>query len=177
MSITFRQECVDDYEQIERVIKEAFKTTPVRSGSEGRMVRKLRKESIFNPKYARVAIQNNEVVGHVILSKVNVINEFVNKSIVSIGLVSVTPNKQRQGIGKALIDHVLLIAKDEGEEAVIVLGHPSYYSKLNFKRASTMGLTLPFEAPEEAFFALELIADGLKDTSGIVEYSPAFYGV
>lgn len=176
MKIELREEKVTDYRQTERVIKEAFKAIPVRSGSEHVMVKKIRDEPAFNPKFARVAIEDNQVIGHVILSKVHIINGPVNIPILSLNLVSVTPSKQRQGIGKALINNVLSIAKDEGEKAVIVLGHPTYYPKLGFKRATTWGINLPFDAPDEAFFALELIPDSLQGTSGIIEYPPAFYG-
>lgn len=176
MNIIFRQEHPGDYEQTEGMIKEAFKNIPVRSGSEHEMVRKLRNESTFNPKYSRVALKNNEVIGHVIVSKVHIINGTMKAPILNLGLVSVSPHKQRQGIGKRLINHVLSIARDEGNEAIIVLGHPTYYPQFGFKRASNWGITLPFEAPDEAFFALELVPSSLKETEGIVEYSPAFFG-
>lgn len=176
VDIIFRQERLEDYSQTERVVKDAFITTPVRSGSEYKMVKKLRTESMFNPKLSRVAIKDNEVIGHVILSKVHIINGPTKTPILSLGLVSITPSKQRQGIGTDLINNVLSIARDEGEKAVIVLGHPTYYAKLGFKRASNWGIKLPFEAPDEAFFALELMPHSLRGISGVVEYPPAFFG-
>jgi len=176
INIIFRQEHPDDYEQTEQLIKEAFKNTPVRSGSEHRMVRKLRKEATFKPAYSRVALKNNEVIGHVIVSEVHIINGPMKTPILNLGLVTVSPHEQRQGIGKQLIHHVLSIARNEGHEAIIVFGHPTYYPKIGFKRASTWGIELPFEAPDDCFFALELVPHALRETTGIVEYSPAFFG-
>lgn len=176
MGITFREEGSRDSEQIEKVIKEAFKAIPVRSGSEYEMVKKLRKESTFNPKYARVAISENKIIGYVIFSKVHIINGPLKTPILNLAVISITPSKQRQGIGEDLIRNALSIARKEGEEAIIVLGHPTYYPRFGFKPASTWGIKLPFEAPDESFFALELVPDSLEGVSGVVEYTPAFFG-
>lgn len=175
MTVIFRQEQPSDYEQTERIIKEAFKSIPVRSGSEHEMVKRLRGESTFNPIFSQVAILDHEVIGHIILSKVYVNNDRIKTPILNLQLVSVIPHKQRQGIGKALIKRIISIARDSGNEAIIVLGHPTYYHKIGFKRASTFGLRLPFEVPDESFFALELKPHSLADTSGTIEYQLPFW--
>lgn len=170
MKVVFRQEEPRDYEQTERIIKEAFKSIPVRSGSEYEMVKRLRGEASFDPTFSQVAILDNEVIGHIILSNVIVNNNQIQTSLLHLHLVSVIPHKQRQGIGKALIKHTITLARDNGNKAIIVLGHPTYYSKIGFKRASRFGLKLPFKVPDESFFVLELIPHSLSDVSGTVEY-------
>jgi predicted N-acetyltransferase YhbS len=57
---------------------------------------------------------------------------------------------------------------------VIVLGHPEYYPKFGFKPASRWNIKAPFDAPDEAFMALELVKDELAGKSGVVEYPGEF---
>jgi putative acetyltransferase len=55
-----------------------------------------------------------------------------------------------------------------------VLGHPTYYPRFGFRRASTLGLQAPNpEWPDEAFMAAPL---GAYDPSlrGRVTFAPAF---
>ncbi len=82
---------------------------------------------------------------------------------------------QNKGIGKALINYGLEVAKNLGYESVVVLGHENYYPKFGFKKASEFDIKPPFEVPDEAFMVLELKENGLKNVSGIVEYSNAFF--
>jgi predicted N-acetyltransferase YhbS len=58
--------------------------------------------------------------------------------------------------------------------SVIVLGYPDFYRKFGFEKASRWKIRLPFEAPEEAFLALELKKDALTGVSGTVQYPDAF---
>ncbi len=175
MDVVIREEKASDYQKIKQVVKNAFLHAPMRSGTEHRVVEKIRKESTYNPKYSRVATDRKDIVGHVMLSEAYVVNGEKRAPIVSLGPVSVIPEKQRQGIGTKLIVDVLEIAKNDGKEAVIVLGHPTYYPKFGFKPASFWGIKLPFDAPDDAFLALELTPGGLEETIGIVEYSAIFF--
>ena len=55
------------------------------------------------------------------------------------------------------------------------MGHPAYYRKNGFEKASLWGITAPFEVPDEAFMALQLREGALEKVSGVVEYSSAFF--
>lgn len=66
-------------------------------------------------------------------------------------------------------------AKELKYGSVIVLGHPEYYPKFGFKKASYWGITAPFEVPDEAFMAIELRENSLKFVTGMVEYPDAFF--
>lgn len=79
-------------------------------------------------------------------------------------------------IRKRLIEEALKKAKELGFESVIVLGHPTYYPKFGFKKASFFGIKPPFEVPDEVFMALELKGSALDAVSGVVEYPRAFFG-
>ncbi|MCX5781352.1 MAG: hypothetical protein NT145_01405 [Elusimicrobia bacterium] len=49
-----------------------------------------------------------------------------------------------------------------------------YYPKFGFKPASGWKIKCPFEAPDEAFQALESIPGALSSASGTVEYPKEF---
>ena len=61
-------------------------------------------------------------------------------------------------------------AKDLGHGSVIVAGHPEYYPRFGFKEASGFGIRTPFNVPDNAFLAIELANDALKDVKGIVKH-------
>ncbi|SDZ11999.1 Acetyltransferase (GNAT) family protein [Bacillus sp. 166amftsu] len=79
---------------------------------------------------------DKEIIGHVLLSKIKIVNG--DKSVDSLALapVSVAPDYQKKGIGSLLISNVLREAKELGYHSIIVLGHKEYYPKFGFKSAS-----------------------------------------
>ncbi|WP_131763948.1 GNAT family N-acetyltransferase, partial [Actinomadura fibrosa] len=89
--------------------------------------------------------------------------------------VAVLPAYQRQGAGGAAVEAALAAAAGRGERLVVVLGHPEYYPRFGFERASRHGVTAPFEVPDEALMALVLDGPG-PVPSGAIEY-PAPFGV
>ncbi|EOO19912.1 hypothetical protein IG9_00972 [Bacillus cereus HuA2-9] len=56
----------------------------------------------------------------------------------------------------------------------MVLGHPEYYPKFGFKKASDWNIKAPFEVPDEVFMVMELSENTLQGVEGIVQYSSAF---
>ncbi|MDX3638909.1 N-acetyltransferase [Streptomyces sp. MB09-02B] len=89
--------------------------------------------------------------------------------------VAVLPDHQRQGAGAAVVRAVLEAARARGERLVLVLGHPGYYPRFGFVRASEYAIRPAFEVPDEAMMALVL--DGSATVaSGTIRY-PAAFGV
>lgn len=119
-----------------------------------------------------VSVDGLEVIGHVLLSSLDV--TVAGKPVRSLALapMSVQPGRQRQGIGSMLVREALRRAKQEGWQAVIVLGHADYYPRFGFSAALARHLASPFSG--DAFMALELVADALKGGAGHVVYPPPF---
>ncbi|MEU0404729.1 bifunctional class I SAM-dependent methyltransferase/N-acetyltransferase [Streptomyces sp. NPDC006197] len=89
--------------------------------------------------------------------------------------VAVAPEHQNAGAGQAVVRAVLDAARLRGERLVLVLGHPGYYPRFGFVRASEYGIKPGFEVPDEAMMALVL--DGSEPVpSGTIAY-PAAFGV
>ena len=88
--------------------------------------------------------------------------------------MAVVPERQRAGIGSELVRDGLARCRLRGVEAVFVVGHPAYYPRFGFSRASDFGITCEFEVPDEAFMALELAPGSLRGRTGQVFYHEAF---
>ncbi|WP_418960086.1 GNAT family N-acetyltransferase [Streptomyces tritici] len=89
--------------------------------------------------------------------------------------VAVAPAHQRQGAGDAVVRAVLDAARRSGERLVLVLGHPEYYPRFGFVRASEYGIRPGFEVPDEAMMAL-VLEDSAAVPTGMIHY-PAAFGV
>lgn len=88
--------------------------------------------------------------------------------------MAVRPELQKIGIGRQLIRHGLKTAKELEFKSVIVLGHEHYYPKFGFEPAEKWDIKAPFDVPSNAFMAIELAKDGLKNISGTVIYPKEF---
>lgn len=174
MDIKIRQEQTNDYSKTEEVVKEAFLDEPFSDGKEHKLVSGLRQCEAFVPELSLVAI-DKDIVGHVLLSKIEIVNEKESVQSLALAPVSVTKAYQRKGVGKKLITESLKRAQELGYESVIVLGHEKYYPNFGFKRASLWGIKAPFDVPDEVFMAMELKEGILKDVNGVVRYSKAFF--
>lgn len=92
-----------------------------------------------------------------------------------LGPMAVLPEWQRQGIGSQLVEQGLRILRERRCPFVVVVGHPEYYPRFGFERASKHGLTSQWEdMPDEAFMVAILDERTMKDISGIARYRDEF---
>lgn len=117
-----------------------------------------------------------DVVGHILFSPVTIERDGTLDASTAVGLapMAVAPAQQHRGIGSALVREGLVRLREAGFGAVIVLGHPDYYARFGFTRASELGLRSEFDAPDDAFMALELRPCALGSAPGVVHYRPEF---
>ncbi|MBK1897603.1 GNAT family N-acetyltransferase [Chryseobacterium paridis] len=169
-----RQEQEKDHSQVFKVVEDAFKYAEHSDHQEQFLVEKLRNSDAFIPELSIVAEINNEIVGHILFTKLSVKNNSDSFSSLALAPVSVKPEYQGQGIGGQLINYGHKIAKDLGYESVILIGHEHYYPRFGYQKTSNFGISFPFELPEENGMALELVTDGLKNVNGVVKYPKEF---
>jgi putative acetyltransferase len=124
-----------------------------------------------------VATEHGRVVGHLLFSPVIVRSEADSFEGVGLGPMAIHPDRQRTGIGSALLREGLARLRADGHRIVVVLGHPDYYPRFGFRRASELGLRWEHEAPDEAFMCLELEPGALAGRRGVVAYRAEFDGV
>lgn len=166
---TIRPERPSDLEAI-RALNDAAFGQP----AEGRLVDALRRTAAFSPELSLVAENGQSLIGHILFTKVTVREDRAVHPALALAPMAVAPAWQRRGVGSALVDRGLREARAQGHAVVIVLGHPDYYPRFGFRPAGPLGIRSPFDAPEEAFLALELRPGALRGVRGTVEYPPEF---
>lgn len=170
MQITIRQELEKDFDKVESLIKEAFLNAEHTDNNEHILVKNLRKSDAFIPQLSLVAIVNDNMVGHILFTKIKINNTIQ----LALAPLAVLPKYQKMGIGKKLIETGHKIASEMGYDFIIVLGHSSYYPKFGYKEAKIFGIKAPFEVSSENFMAIKL-NDNNVNVSGIVEYAKEFF--
>ncbi len=116
-----------------------------------------------------VAEEDGEIVGHVLFSRMTVTPA---RFIVGLGPLAVRPGSQGRGIGAALSRAGIAAVRGLGAEAVVVLGHPTYYPRFGFSHEAARALASPF-SDRPAFMALELTPGALVQPLK-VDYPAAF---
>lgn len=142
-----REENTSDIEAITQVTIEAFKTLSISNHTEQFIIKALRDVGALT--LSLVAEIDGRVVGHIAFSPVEISDG--TKDWYGLGPISVLPECQRKGIGKALIEEGLSRLNDRGARGCCLVGHPEYYRKFGFENAE--GLVVE-GVPQEAFFAL-----------------------
>ena len=164
-SVNIRESVEKDKKFIRRVHQNAF------GQSEGETVSQLAIDLLEDktalPILSLVAEQDNEIIGNVIFSSVN-IEGVEGVSAYILAPLAVTRFAQRSGIGTQLIHKGLETLKERGAEIVLVYGDPDYYMRTGFKAGHNLKPPYKLEYPEEAWMAQELVAGILTKTQGTV---------
>lgn len=121
-----------------------------------------------------LALEGSTIVAQVVFSPVVVRSQKGCIDALGLGPMAVVPHRQRRGIGTELLRAGLARLRDARHRAVVVLGHPAYYPRFGFRRASELGIAWEHAAPDEAFMALELEPKSLEGVAGVVCYRPEF---
>ena len=120
-----------------------------------------------------VAEQDGHILGHILFSPVRLTGADDLRAV-ALAPMAVAPERQRTGIGSALVREGLAHCQRQGVGAVFVVGHPEYYPRFGFRPASGFGITCEFEVPDEVFMAMELSPGALKGRAGRLFYHEAF---
>ena len=169
LDIKIRPENRDDYPSITRLNDLAFEQK-----TEGKLVENLRKTQEFIPSLSLVAEIAGEIAGHILFHPIGIDTAESYRDTLALAPMSVHPEYQRTGIGSELVREGIESARDLGHRSIIVIGHPEYYPRFGFKPASNWGIKAPFDVPDNACLALELVVDALKDANGTIKYPEEF---
>ncbi|GAA3198214.1 GNAT family N-acetyltransferase [Lentilactobacillus kefiri] len=168
---TIRQ---SDYSDVSDLIRTSFAKTPNGYRDESELVEKIREDKTYKKRLEVVAENNNQIVGHGLLSEIKVVNGKQNHVGLCLAPLSVLPSFQKSGVGTAIINELDNRAIRLGYRFVSVTGWPDYYSKFKYKKASSYHIQPPFPVPDDVFMIKPLINGGLDGVSGTVKYLPAF---
>ena len=117
-----------DEARIYEVTAAAFAPMPYSDGTEPDCVNKLRADGDLT--VSLVAEIDDRIMGHIAFSPV--FFDGVSNHWYGLGPVSVWPDLQKQGVGKALIKTGLGEIKTLGAKGCVLIGDPGYYQRFGF---------------------------------------------
>ena len=165
MTIRIRPATAADAKAIRAILLSAFPTA-----AEADLVERLIADSCVL--ISLVAEQDDVIVGHLLLSRMNVSGD--GRSVRATGLapVAVLPDAQRSGVGSRLIAEALSAAAGAGEDMIFVLGDPDYYDRFGFSAETAAPFASPYSGPH--LQAVTLRPDVPIPQEGSADYAPAF---
>ena len=162
---TTRAETSADIPAIRDIVLSAFETS-----LEADLVDALRADPCWIEGLSLVSTdENDRPVGYALLTRCHI----GDTPALCLAPCAVRPERQNTGAGSAAVRAALAAAQNMGERHVVVLGHPAYYPRFGFTRASAHGIGLTIDVPDEALMALALDA-GHPLPSGTVRYAAPF---
>jgi predicted N-acetyltransferase YhbS len=102
LNIIIRQKTEKNYEISETVVEKAFKNEVRSDHKEQFLVAKLRKSNVFVPELSLVAEINEEIVGHIMFTKLLIKEGEMEYESLALAPVSILPEYQNKGIGSKL---------------------------------------------------------------------------
>jgi predicted N-acetyltransferase YhbS len=169
--LKIRPEKSSEFSFLYNLVKVAFETAKVSNGDEQNYVDRLRASSGYIPELALVAELDDEIVGHIMLTKTYVLTGTQRFKGLILAPLSVALAHRNRGIGSKLIQESFRIAKLLGYQAVFVVGDPAYYSRFGFKSSAGFGILHVPEIPEHYVMAIELTPNALAGISGTVNFT------
>ena len=166
--ITVRAESPGDARYVRTINEEAF-GQPM----EADLVERLR--TTCRERLSLVADDAGAVVGHILFTPVLI--KSGERSVAGMGLapMAVLPGRHREGIGSTLVRRGIEILRERGCPFIVVVGHPEYYPRFGFERASGHGLESQWQGiPDEAFMVLVLDSRAMTGVRGMAKYRDEF---
>ena len=169
-----RLERKEEYREVENLVREAFWNVYRPGCLEHYVLHRLRDDSAFVPELDFVMEKDGELIGQNMFMRA-----FIRADdgrvipILCMGPICVRRDLQRQGYGKALLDHSVERAAELGFGALCFEGNIGFYGKSGFTYGRDFGLRyrdLPEGADDSFFLCKELIPGYLDGVTG--EYGP-----
>lgn len=157
-----RPERPEEAAAIAALIAAAFLAAPHADGNEAQIVAKLRQEGGLL--LSLVAVEGTALLGHVAASPVTVADA---QGWACIAPLCVCPERQRRGIGSALMRAALDQLRAQGMGGVVLVGDPAYYRR--FGLVADPAITAP-GIPGEYVLSLPMAGT----VAGAIRFHPAF---
>jgi putative acetyltransferase len=167
--LKIRKETPLDFDLINEVTSLAFK-----NHQKNQLIQALKKNDAFKEELSLVATENEIVIGYLLLFPTHIINNYRRHTTLLLASMAVLPDRQKQGVGAALIKEAIKQAQKIGLGSIVVSENSEYFFRFGFKKASRWNITMPVSAPGETVLALELNRQGFSQVSGTVSIPEEF---
>ena len=129
MTWNIRQEKPGDEAAITEITRAAFCVKSYVDKTEYALIGDLRQAGALV--LSLVAVEGKKIIGHVALSPAKV----GDVKCLCLRPVAVHPNRQKRGIGSALVNHAVAVGGIYGRGGVVLMGDPAFFSRLGFVAA------------------------------------------
>lgn len=156
----------DEADTIAEVHRAAFG-----SDLEAGLARDLMRDDAFVGSLSFAAEEDGRLIGHVLFTRawLNRDDGLPGLPLLLLAPLAVLPEAQRKGVGSALVEAAVTLARESGEVGILVFGDPEFYGRFGFAQAGPSGVRPPHPAdPMWGWLALEL-APGLLGAAGTLK--------
>ncbi|MGN6332854.1 MAG: GNAT family N-acetyltransferase [Motilibacteraceae bacterium] len=175
--VLVRKERADDVDAVRDVVRAAFG-----SEHEVRLVDALRAHDSWRD-LSYVAVEPaparedaDDVVGHVCFTRGWVDAPAALVEVLVLSPLSVRPDRQRRGVGQALVRAALEDLRGLGHALVFLEGSPAYYPRFGFRPGGELGFTPPSVRIPPAAFQVAVLAPYDTDAvGGALVYPDVFW--
>jgi putative acetyltransferase len=165
--MSIRKENPGDIEKIRDINIAAFKTD-----AEARLVNALRVSGVAF--MSLVFEQNDDLLGHIFFTPVEFEDEHPGVRLMGLAPMAVLPGHQNSGIGSTLVKEGIQKCMADSYDAIVVLGHPEFYTRFGFRPSVEFGIKSEYDVPDEVFMVLELRKNSLDGINDIVKFNAKF---
>ena len=171
---TIRLERKEEQRATETLVRDAFWNVYRPGCLEHYVLHQLRNDPAFVPELNFVMERNGRLIGqNMFMRAVIRADDGRRIPIMTMGPICISPELQRQGYGKILLDYCLNRAAEMGCGALCLEGSIAFYGKSGFRHAAQFGIRycgLPEGEDASFFLCRELIPGYLDGITG--EYAP-----
>lgn len=166
MDIVIRPETPADRAAIWDITKRAFAPMPYAGGNEQDLIDRLRDAGALE--ISLVADSEGRVVGHAAFSPAFAADG--SPGWYALGPISVEPDLQRSGIGKALIAEGERLLRERDAAGCVLVGNPAYYSRFGFRPFPDLA------PPGEPAAYFQILPLRVSNPKTVIGFHKLFYG-
>jgi putative acetyltransferase len=171
MTLLVRPQEADEEAAVRSVVAAAFGHHDGVAG----LVDALRESWAWVDALSLVADEDGDVVGHVLLTKAILDAPERLVDVLVLSPLSVRPDRQRDGIGTALVRAAARAAEAHGAPLLFLEGDPAYYAPRGFQPGGPLGFLRPSTRIPEPAFQVMPLATYEEWMTGMLVYCDVFW--
>lgn len=172
-NLIIRSERPEDYRDTELMTMRAFWNIHGPGCSEHLLVRLLRESADYIPELSRVAELDGKIVGAIYYTRAQVMEPECTHGVITFGPLAVEPTLFGMGIGQALLEETIGLARKAGYSGIVITGEPHYYPKFGFQTCDRYGISDANGRNYDALMCLPL-NDAFLSIHGRLTESPVY---
>jgi predicted N-acetyltransferase YhbS len=157
--ISIRTEKTSDIGAREALLDQAYGPSRFRKPSE--TIRRGRRPA---EGLALVAVEDGRIIATVRLWQI----ACGDKPALLLGPLAVACDRQREGIGAAMVRRAVDAARARGHGAIVLVGDAEYYGRFGFTAEKTGALAMPGPFERHRLLARELVPGALDGAAGVI---------